>query len=198
MSQILIINGSYRPGGITDQTISLMAETLQAKGANTKTIHLRDYPVEFCLNCRECTQHPGAVPGKCIQPDGMNTLVDKIEAADAYIFASPTNFFSVTAVFKRFMERLIVYAYWPWGMPAPKMRKAKSPRKKAVLVSSSGAPGFLGRWMFSTHAQLKRTAQAIGANATGSLFTGLVSQEPHQALSARVRRKAVALALKLL
>lgn len=198
MPQILIINGSYRPGGMTDRTLSLMAETLQAKGASTETIHLRDYPIEFCLNCRECTQHIGVKPGQCIQHDGMSKLVDKIEAADAYIFASPTNFFSVTAIFKRFMERLIVYAYWPWGMPAPKMRKAKSPRKKAVLVSSSGAPGLLGRLMFSTHAQLKRTAQAIGANAVGSLFTGLVSQEPHPGLSARVQRKAVALALKLL
>lgn len=198
MKQILIINGSYRPGGITDQTLNLMAETLQKQGAVTETIHLRDYPVGFCLNCRECTRHPGDEPGKCIQHDGMQALVDKIEAADAYILATPTNFSSATAVFKRFMERLIVYAYWPWGQPAPHLRKAKSARKEAALVSSCAAPGLLGRWVYSTHSQLKQTAKTIGADTVGSLFTGLVSQQPHAELPESVQRKAVALAAKLL
>lgn len=198
MTQILIINGSYRPGGITDQTISLMAEILRKQGADSEIIHLRDYPIEFCLNCRECTQHPGTEPGKCVQHDGMGALVDKIEAADAYILAAPTNFYSITAVFKRFMERLVVYAYWPWGMPAPQMRKAKSSRKKAVLVSSCAAPGFLGRLLYSTHSQLKRTAQVIGADVVGSLFTGLVAKEAQQTLPESVQRKAMVLAERLL
>jgi multimeric flavodoxin WrbA len=198
MPQILIINGSYRDNGVTDQALNLMTEALQKAGANSETILLRDYPIEFCLNCRECTQQPGVAPGKCIQHDGMQALVDKIEAADAYIFASPTNFGSVTAVFKRFMERLTVYAYWHWGMHAPQMRKAKAPQKKAVLVSSCAAPGLLGRWVYGTHSQLKQTAQIIGAASVGSLFTGLVSQEPHLALPDSVQRKAKALALKLL
>jgi multimeric flavodoxin WrbA len=43
----------------------------------------------------------------------MATLVERIEAADAYVFAAPTNFNSLSAVFKRLMERLAVYGYWP-------------------------------------------------------------------------------------
>lgn len=195
--QILIINGSYRPNGVTDQTLALMADSLHAHGASSETITLRDYPLEFCLNCRECTQQPGTAPGKCIQHDGMQALVDKIEAADAYILASPTNFGGVTALFKRFVERLVIYAYWPWGAPAPKNRKAELPRKKAVLVASSAAPGLLGRWVFGTLPQLKQTAQVIGAAPVGKLFTGLVSQEPHLKLPESVQRKARALALKL-
>ncbi len=40
----------------------------------------------------------------------MRDLIARIEATDALILASPTNFSLVTAVFKRFMERLVVYA----------------------------------------------------------------------------------------
>ena len=107
-------------------------------------MQLRDYPIEFCRNCRECTQLPGVAPGACVLDDGMRDLVAKIEAADAYILASPTNVYAVTALFKRFMERLIVYAYWPWGAAAPKLRK-KLATKRAIAITSSAAPVLLGR-----------------------------------------------------
>ncbi|MBW1750078.1 MAG: flavodoxin family protein [Deltaproteobacteria bacterium] len=198
MSKILVINGSYRDNGITDQVIKIMVEALKTDGAEVEIILLRDYPIEFCLNCRECTQQPGNMPGECVQHDGMQELVNKIEESDSFILASPTNFGSVTAIFQRFMERLVVYAYWPWNMNAPKYRKANVPKKKALLVSSCVAPGFLGRWVYGVHKQLKRTAQVIGANNVGSLFTGLVAKEPHHRLSEKVQTKARALAVKLL
>ena len=197
MSKILAINGSYRDDGITDQTVNALAQAIRDKGTEVEVILLREYPIEFCLNCRECTQQPGEAPGICVQHDGMQALVDKIEQADGYIFAAPTNFGSVTAIFKRFMERLIVYGYWPWGIHAPKFRKAKLPKKKAILVSSCAAPGFIGRWIYGTNKQLKVTAQTIGAKAVGTLFTGLISDEPHAKLPQRVQAKIQILAGKI-
>jgi multimeric flavodoxin WrbA len=41
----------------------------------------------------------------------MQELLDKNEQEDDYILASAANFGSVYAIFKRFMERLIIYAY---------------------------------------------------------------------------------------
>ena len=128
----------------------------------------------------------------------MQELVNKIEESDSIILASPTNFGSVTAIFQRFMERLVVYAYWPWNMNSPKYRKANVPKKKTVLISSCAAPGLLGRWIYGTRKQLKTTAQVIGANNVGSLFTGLVAKEPHHTLSEKVQAKTKALAVKLL
>ena len=197
MSKILAINGSYRDDGITDQVVSALAQAVRDKGDEVEVILLREYHIEFCLNCRECTQQPGEAPGICVQHDGMQALVDKIEQADAYIFAAPTNFGSVTALFKRFMERLVVYGYWPWGKHAPRFRKANLPKKKAVLVSSCAAPGFIGRWLYGTYKQLNVTAQTVGAKAVGTLFTGLVSDEPHAKLSARVQAKIQKLATKI-
>ncbi len=198
MIKILAINGSYRNGGVTDQIVEAMAKVLQEEGAEVEIILLRNYPIKFCLNCRECTQQPGDAPGECVQHDGMQGLIEKIENADGYIFASPTNFGSVTAVFKRFMERLVVYGYWPWGMNSPKDRKENVPKKKALLVSSCAAPGIMGRWLYGTHKQLKTTAQTIGADTVGTFFTGLVSNEPDYKLSRKEQEKAKMLAGKLL
>ena len=197
MNRILAINGSYRDDGITDQAVEALASAIEDNGGQVEIILLREFPIEFCLNCRQCTQQPGVAPGICVHHDGMQELVDKIEQADGYIFASPTNFSSVTALFKRFMERLVVYGYWPWGMHAPKFRKADLPKKKAILISSCAAPGFIGRWLYGTHKQLNVAAQTVGAKAVGTLFTGLISDEPHVELSDRVQAKIRRLATKI-
>jgi multimeric flavodoxin WrbA len=196
-TRVLSINGSYRDDGITDQAIDEVARSLRESGAEVETITLRDYPIQFCLNCRACCQQPGQAPGQCVHNDGMHELVEKIEQADAYIIAAPTNFGSVTAIFKRFMERLVVYAYWPWGAPGPKYRKAKLPKKKAMLISSCAAPGLMGRLFYQTNKQLKLTAKVIGAEPVGTLFTGLIAGETDARLPKQVRRRALALASKL-
>ena len=41
----------------------------------------------------------------------MATLIQEIETADGFLLASPTNFYTVAALFKHFMERLVEYAY---------------------------------------------------------------------------------------
>ena len=197
MTKILAINGSYRDDDMTDQTVEALAQAIEAAGAGVEIILLREYPIEFCLNCRACTQQPGASPGECVHHDGMQGLIDKIERADGYILAAPTNMGSVTAIFKRFMERLAVYAYWPWDMNGPQYRKAQAPKKKALLVSSCAAPGFLGRWFFGTDKQLKMTAKTIGAEIVGTLFTGMIAKEQRPKLPEGVRSKIKALAGKL-
>lgn len=197
MVRLLAINGSYRDNGITDQAVEAAVQAAQSIGAETETVLLRDFPIEFCQNCRECTQQPGDSPGLCVQHDGMYSLINKIELADAYILAAPTNLGSVTAVFKRFMERLTVYAYWPWGMNAPQFRKANAPRKKAMLISSCAAPGLLGRLMYSSHKQLKMTANIIGADTVGAMFTGLIAKQAQPRLSEKTRAKAQLLVAKL-
>lgn len=197
-TRVLAINGSYRENGITDQAISAAARALEEAGAQVETLELRDKSIDFCLNCRACTQQPGITPGECMIDDAMSEIVDKIEASDAFIFAAPTNFGSVTAVFKRFMERLIVYGYWPWGQAGPKFRKATEPQKKALLITSCAAPGIMGRLTYSTPKQLRYAAKVVGAKPVALVNPGLVSQEPGPVLSKRMIRRTEKLARKLL
>ena len=198
MKKILAINASYRADGITDQTVEALRQAVETFGGEVEVVKLREYPLDFCRNCRECTQQPGEDPGCCVLRDGMQGLIDKIEWADGYILASPTNFGSTTALFKRFMERLVVYAFWPWDMNSPQYRKAQVVKKKAILVSSCAAPWFLGRWFQGTRKQLKMTAKTIGADTVGTIFTGLIGKESHPKINTRVQRKTRQLAQKLM
>jgi multimeric flavodoxin WrbA len=195
--RILAINGSYRSGGITDQAIASLTEDLRAFNVEVEEVRLRDHPIEFCVNCRECMQQPGDAPGRCIHDDGMAGLVAKIETADGYVLAAPTNQSTVTALYKRFSERLAVYAYWPWDNPAPTFRKAGAQKKPTVIMWSCAAPQIMARFGFSTGKSLKDTARTIGGEVVGSVVTGLVPRDPKPALPERTRRKARALAPKL-
>jgi multimeric flavodoxin WrbA len=195
--KILAINGSYRNGGVTDKAVSGVLEELQTRAAEVEQIKLRDYPIEFCLNCRECMQQPGDAPGRCVHNDGMAELVRKIEDADGYVLAAPTNFSSVTALFKRFSERLAVYGYWPWGKPAPVFRRAKMAKKPVILISSCAAPSLLGRLTYGTNRNLKVAAKTMGGKVVGSIVSGLISEERQPVLPKHTRRRIKALAPRL-
>lgn len=197
MTRILAIDGSYREGGITDQAVSKVSEAAREGGATVECVYLRRYPLEFCLNCRGCCQQPGEAPGPCAQQDGLAELVEKIEAADGLILAAPTNAGSVTALYKRFMERLIVYTYWPWGAPSPKLRKADLPPKPALIITSSAAPAIMARWAFASHRQLATSARYLGARVIGALDIGLIAHAPHPSLPRRARLRARRLGRRL-
>jgi len=96
------------------------------------------------------------------------------------------------------MERLMPYAYWPWSEPWPLPRKTANPRKKALLISSSAAPAWLGRWIFGSHRQLAQTARVIGAEPVGRLFTGGAARRADQQLPPAYKRRVRRLARRLL
>jgi multimeric flavodoxin WrbA len=173
--RVLIINGSYRERGFTDQMVDLMTIQLELAGVEVQKVTLRCFPIEFCTNCRRCTQSDGEAPGHCLIEDNMNSLVEMIETADGYIFASPTNFDTVTALFKRFLERLVIYGYWPWQAPAAKYRKPVA--KLSLCVTSCAAPSLLGRFAFNTLGVLKHAARSVGAKVVDTLMVGRVSEE---------------------
>jgi multimeric flavodoxin WrbA len=195
--RILAINGSYRRDGITDQAVDELLAEASRRGAEVEHVHLRDYPIEFCRNCRECMRQPGDAPGRCVIGDGMADIVQKIEQADSLVLAAPTNFSAVTALFKRFMERLAPYGYWPWGTMAPVFRKARGAKKPAVIITSCAAPGLLGKLTYGTNQSLKVATKTVGGKIVGRIFTGLAAKEPAQELPARARNKAARLALRL-
>ena len=196
MSKVVAIVGSYRKGGTTDSAVEAILAGAREKGAETQTIHLIDRPIQFCTNCRKCGQVPGEVRQMCVQEDGMEAMAREIETADSIVLASPVNFYNATAVFRRFLERLIGNAYWPWGQHVPKWRQKKL-RRKAVLVATSGMPGVLIPIFTGTKRALSLAAQGLGARPVGCLWIGLAAGEAHQELSRRNRERARRLGWKL-
>jgi len=190
VKKILAIVGTYRKGGITDSAVDEILSAAQIGGAQTEKIYLIDKHIEFCTNCRKCTQSPGEYRGKCIHNDDMEEILGKIENADSLVLAAPVNFYNVTAVTRRFMERLVGFAYWPWASNgAPKMRnKIKS--KKAVIVTATAMPAFFGKLLTGAPRALKITAEVLGAKVIDSIFMGMVANNEKESLPKKYAQKA--------
>jgi putative NADPH-quinone reductase len=186
---IVAIVATYRRGGTVDSAVDAMLQAAREHGAATHIIHLTEEHIEFCRNCRQCTQEPGEDRGKCAQDDDLEDILEEIEAADAIVLASPVNYYNVTAIFRRFMERLIGAAYWPWGANTPVIRTKKRPRK-AVLVASAAMPGFLIPLATGAARALRITASMLGARPANHLWIGLAAKAPHQQLSPRTLQRA--------
>lgn len=194
--RILAIMGSYRKNGIVDRLVDETLASAAAAGAQTRKICLVDQHLEFCTNCRQCTAQPGLAPGQCVHQDDMAAILREWQESDALVLGAPVNFYNVTAIHRRFMERLICFAYWPWGQMGPQMRTKLRPRK-AVLITASGMPALLGRVLTGAPRALRLTAETLGAKPIQTIFAGMVSQEQHQPLPAKAVRQAQAAGRRL-
>ena len=95
---ILAIVGSYRKGGIIERAVDEILASAKEEGAVTWKISLLDKHLEFCTNCRGCTQVAGENYGLCILDDDMAGLLQEIERADALVLASSINISSSSLV----------------------------------------------------------------------------------------------------
>jgi multimeric flavodoxin WrbA len=194
--KILAIVGTYRKGGIIDSAVDEILGSAAGQGAEVEKIYLVDKQIEFCTNCRACTQEPGDEPGTCIFDDDMRPILDAAAAADGIVLASPMNFGTATAVMKRFIERLVCLAYWPWGKMIPKPRHTRK-SKAAVVVAASSAPSFLIRVMTQLVGLLKGAVGLLGARTKGLLFIGNAAGSRTPVLSDAARKKARRLGARL-
>ena len=194
--RILAITGSYRHGGIIESTVEAVLAGARERGAETAMIRLGEQPLEFCSHCRACTQEPGIGRGICARKDGLEAILKQVDAAEALVLGSPVSFYNVTAVYRRFLERLMGCAYWPWGQASPAVR-FRGPWKKAVLVASSAAPGPLMAFATGAPRALRLTARLLGFKPVGKLWLGLVGKGAVEAPSARTLARARALGRRL-
>jgi len=196
--KVVAIVGTYRKGRVIDSAVDEILKGAAAGGAETVKIDLMDKHIEFCSNCRACTQAEGVgAPGKCVQDDDMTAILDEIAGADVLVLASPVNVGRVTALMKRFIERLVVLVYWPWGAPAPKCRMTGA-GKEAITVTSSACPAFLGRILMPAPLRLLKTASKLmGAKVRKSLYFGLAAKTEDGTLSEKNRFKAYKAGQKL-
>lgn len=187
--KVVAVVGSYRKGGTVDTLVDAVLNGAREQRAETKKIYLIDQHIEYCRNCRACTQLPGDQPGECVIEDDMKSILSELHSANVVVLGSPVNFYNVTAVFRKFMERTIVSGYWPWGQPAPKYRSNELPRK-AVLIASMAAPGFLMPLATGAPRALRAVARCLSARPVAKLWIGLAAQSAMPQLSARVLQSA--------
>ena len=187
--KVVAVVGSYRKGGTVDTAVDAVLAGAHERGAETKKIYLIEQKIEYCRNCRNCTQQPGKARGACAIQDDVAGILAEIESADAVVLGSPVNFYNPTAVFRAFLERLVGCVYWPWGQNGPKPRSKELPRK-AVLISSLAAPGFFLPFATGVPKALRVAANCLGAHPVAKLWIGLSAQSAKANVSERVLRRA--------
>ncbi len=196
---VLGIVGSYRRDGHIAALVDAILSAAAARGAATRTLHLSDFDIGFCTNCRGCTQAPGTARVPClVHRDDMEQLLDQVHSAQALVIGAPVNVGAVNALTQRFVERCIGYYYWPWGTRrGPVLRDPARPRT-AVLVSTSAAPAWMNNRLFgfgALHA-LEKLAEAAGARVIERVRVGMLTEQEVR-LSQRTRRKAAVIGERL-
>ena len=98
--RVLGIAGSPRKNGNTDLLLAEFMRGAADKGAETKTVYLRDLQLSTCMHCDACLK-----AGICRIKDDMQGIYKDLEQADAIVMASPVQFTGVTATMKAMIDR---------------------------------------------------------------------------------------------
>ncbi|MCP4707548.1 MAG: flavodoxin family protein [Planctomycetes bacterium] len=180
--KLLAVTGSYRRGRTIDTLMDKAIEGARAGSGDIEIekLHLVDKHIEYCKNCMVCrNDDPDKAIARCVIDDDMQKIYPKMAAADAYIFGTPINQGTVTAVMKTFLDRccwvLSKPGKWPVdGCPTPRTNR----NKQAIIILSSGIISpLLRHWCDDATPLLKSFCDSmLNARLRGSLYAGAVEK----------------------
>jgi len=104
MSKVLLINGSPRKDGNTFHALDKVARTLNDNGIDTEIAWIGVKPVRGCISCGMCHQNGN---GKCAFDDDIcNTMIEKMNSADALVVGSPVYYGQPAGQLLALMQRM--------------------------------------------------------------------------------------------
>ncbi|ODS40998.1 hypothetical protein BEH94_10555 [Candidatus Altiarchaeales archaeon WOR_SM1_SCG] len=102
--KVLGIDGSPREGkGNTEIVVRKALDVCKGNGLETEFVAISDLKVEYCDHCNDCLTEP-----KCSKDDDVESILERMEEADAIIIGSPTYFGSVPGKLKSLLDRTVV------------------------------------------------------------------------------------------
>lgn len=122
--KVILINGSPKKNGCTNEALTECANQLGKNGIDTEIIHVANTK-GGCMGCGYCAENK-----KCVQNDILNEVMDKIAEADGYIFGSPVHYSAASGQLTSFLDRLFISS-------APKL--ANKPGAAIVSCRRGGA-----------------------------------------------------------
>lgn len=97
----IVINGS--PKVQRSNTIQLARAFVEGAGwENVETIDIAKISLKACIGCYVCWTK---TPGKCVLPDDMNSILEKLVSADVIVWSFPLYSHSVPGGLKNFIDR---------------------------------------------------------------------------------------------
>ncbi|MEK7166569.1 MAG: flavodoxin family protein [Patescibacteria group bacterium] len=122
--KILSICGSPRKGNC-ETVLQYLGQLFVSKGIENEIVLLRNCTIERCHGCVEFCNHQH----KCRIRDDMDSILEKMLRADAFVFISPNYFQLPTGLFKDFIDRSSVIFH---------MASEAELKSKKTLVMSLG------------------------------------------------------------
>ena len=102
MKNILILSASPRKNGNSDILCHQFMKGAEDAGNQVELISLYDKNIGFCRACYACFK-----TGKCVLKDDMAEILDKIQAADVLVVATPTYFLTMNGKLKNTIDRFL-------------------------------------------------------------------------------------------
>ncbi len=102
MKNILILSASPRKNGNSDILCQQFMKGAEDAGNQVELISLYDKSIGFCRACYACFK-----TGKCVLKDDMAEILDKIQAADVLVVATPTYFLTMNGKLKNTIDRFL-------------------------------------------------------------------------------------------
>ena len=114
--KVLLINGSPHKNGCTFTALSEIAMQLGKNRIESEIFHIGSAPIGGCTACGACFKDRG----KCVlgDTDGVNTCIEKIDAADGVIIGSPVYFASINGNLGSLLDRVFFAKASFAGKPA--------------------------------------------------------------------------------
>lgn len=104
--KVLMINGSPHERGCTYTALTVIADELKKQGVGSEIIRLGTGAIHSCTGCGTCKKL-----GKCVYNDDVvNSVAEKIKAADGYVFGAPVHYASPCGGMIAALDRLFMSA----------------------------------------------------------------------------------------
>lgn len=102
--KVLVLSGSPRKGGNSDLLCDAFVKGAKESGNEVEKIFIRSKNIGYCNACYYCRDKGN---GQCAIKDDMAEILDKMQAADVIVMASPVYFYSVDAQMKALIDRCV-------------------------------------------------------------------------------------------
>ncbi|MCM1404703.1 MAG: flavodoxin family protein [Prevotella sp.] len=101
--KVILLNGSPHAHGCTHAALRIVADTLEQQGIATEIMHLGTQAIHDCIACGGCKK---GTPACVFTDDCVNTIIEKAQTADAFVFGSPVYYAHPTGALLSALDRL--------------------------------------------------------------------------------------------
>jgi multimeric flavodoxin WrbA len=140
--RILAVNGAPRKKGHTEELLSLFCAGAESVGGEVSVVNLVDYDIQPCHGCYHCWTD-GNASHTCVIEDQMSEIIEQFYQSEALILATPVYFHTLSALLKRFIERLLPLlkpelVEGRLGVDRIRLRDPGRGPKRSVLIAAAG------------------------------------------------------------